>query len=168
MHSAKKKINVYPVLYALISGAVLVSAPMLATAQTASVTIGGPAVSATLALSPASGSHGTNNIFSVNVMLDTHGSSVQGVDIISLHYDPSLLEVQDEDVSAIGVQVAPGVLMQNTVFNMADSAAGTITFSQITASGGSFTGSGVLAVIRFKALSSGSAAVTFDFTQGPE
>jgi len=66
MHSAKKKINVYPVLYALISGAVLVSAPMLATAQTASVTIGGPAVSATLALSPASGSHGTNNIFSVN------------------------------------------------------------------------------------------------------
>ena len=166
MHSAKKKINVYPVLYALISGAVLVSAPMLATAQTASVTIGGPAVSATLALSPASGSHGTNNIFSVNVMLDTHGSSVQGVDIISLHYDPSLLEVQDEDVSAIGVQVAPGVLMQNTVFNMADSAAGTITFSQITASGGSFTGSGVLAVIRFKALSSGSAAVTFDFTQG--
>lgn len=161
-----EKINISRAFWALVCGAVAVSAPLFVSAQTASITIGGATASATLALSPASGSYATNDVFSVSVMLDTRGSAIQGADIISLHYDPALLEAQDEDAAVSGVQIAPGTLMQNTVFNSVNPATGTITFSQVTNSGASFTGAGVLAIARFKALAAGNAAVTFDFTVG--
>lgn len=134
-------------------------------AATASATVETQA-SATIALIPASGTYAAGDIFSANIVLDTHGSAVQGADIISLRYDPALLQAQDEDATTSGTQIAPGVLMQNTVFNVADNVAGTITFSQITASGGSFTGNGTLAIVRFKALAPGTASLTFDFTSG--
>lgn len=161
-----KKIIAGGVYAVLALGIVFLGAPLSAFAQTASVTIGGVTPVATLALSPVSGAHATNDIFSVNIMLDTHGAAAQGVDIISLRYDSALLQAQDEDSSVSGVQIAPGTLMANTVFNSVDSAASTITFSQVTNSGVSFTGSGVLATVRFKALAAGNASVTFDFTLG--
>lgn len=165
MGNAMKKIYSIALMAFAVCG-VFVGTPLFASAQTATVTIGGVTPSATLALSPASGSHATNDIFSVSIMLDTHGAAAQGVDIISLHYNPALLQVQDEDATTSGVQIAPGVLMANTVFNSADPIARTITFSQVTNSGVSFTGSGSLATVRFKALAAGNAGVTFDFTLG--
>lgn len=152
-------------LCALLCGAAMASAPLFSFAQTASVTIGG-STSATLALSPASGSYAAGDIFSVNIVLNTQGSQIQGVDIVYLNYNPAMLEVQDDDAGVAGAQIAPGALMATTALNSVDAGAGKVAFSQVTASGASYAGSGTLATVRFKALSDGTAAVTFTFTQG--
>src|SRR3989344_3159138 len=133
-------------------------------AATASVVIGGG--TATFSLSPASGSYNAGDIFSVNILLNTGGSAVQGVDVAYLNYNPALLEAQDDDSSTVGIQITAGSLMPSTLTNVADNTAGKITFSQVTDSGASYTGSGTLATIRFKALSAGTANATFDFTAG--
>src|SRR3989338_10409631 len=72
-------------------------------AATASVVIGGG--SATLSLSSASGSYSTGDIFSVNILLNTGGIAIQGVDVAYLNYNPALLEVQDDDGAVSGVQI---------------------------------------------------------------
>ena len=133
-------------------------------AATASVVIGGG--TATFSLSPASGSYSTGDIFSVNILLNTGGIASQGVDVAYLNYNPALLEAQDDDSSTVGIQITAGSLMPSTLTNIADNTAGKITFSQVTDSGASYTGSGTLATIRFKALSAGTANVNFDFTAG--
>ncbi|MBI5913296.1 hypothetical protein HY839_02545 [Candidatus Azambacteria bacterium] len=166
MRSLGKTRHIYSAVYALVCAAMIVNISSVAVAATATVVIGGSAAAATLALSPASGSYATGNIFSVNIALDTQSNPVQGVDVVYLNYNPALLEVQDDDAAVAGAQIAPGTLMATTALNSVDTAAGKIAFSQVTASGASYTGSGTLATVRFKALTSGTAAVTFDFTQG--
>lgn len=121
---------------------------------------------ATLSLSPSTGSFTAGNIFSVQIVLDTQGSLVQGVDVQYLNYNPALLEVQDENASAAGVQILPGTLMSNTQINTVDTTQGRISFSQVTTGNTSFTGSGTLATVRFRALAQGNAAATFNFTPG--
>lgn len=152
-------------LCALLCGAAMASVPLFSFAQTASVTIGG-STSATLALSPASGSYATGDIFSVNIVLNTQGSQIQGVDIVYLNYNPVLLEVQDDDAGVAGAQIAQGALMATTALNSVDAGSGRIGFSQVTTSGVSYAGSGALATVRFKALSEGTASVTFNVTSG--
>ena len=138
--------------------------PAFTYAATASVVVGGG--SATLSLSSASGSYSTGDIFFVNILLNTGGIAIQGVDVAYLNYNPALLEVQDDDGAVSGVQITAGALMPSTLTNIADNTSGKITFSQVTDSGASYTGSGTLATIRFKALSAGTANVNFDFTAG--
>ena len=139
-------------------------APGLVGAATTSIVIGGG--SATLSLSPSRGSNNAGDIFSVNILLNTGGSAVQGVDVAYLNYNPALLEAQDDDGAVAGTQITAGTLMPSTLTNPVESATGKITFSQVTDSGASYTGNGVLATIRFKTLSAGTANVNFDFTAG--
>ena len=88
------------------------------------------------------------------------------VDIRYLNYNPALLEIQDEDLTQTGIQISPGSLMPSTVANIVDASTGKISFSQITSGNTTFTGSGVLATARFKALAAGTANAVFDFTPG--
>ena len=121
---------------------------------------------ATLSLSPSSGTKSPGSIFSLDIRLDTQGALVDGVDIRYLNFNPSLLEVQDENPSVQGVQITSGVLMPQTQINSANNASGRIEFSQVAQTGQTFSGLGPLATIRFKALAAGQAPVTFNFTSG--
>jgi len=117
-----------------------------------------------LSLSPVSDQETAGSVFPVRIYLDTKGRAIDGVDI-SLNYDRANLAVADDGATA-GVQITPGVLLPNTTLNSANQSAGRISFSQITSGGTTFTGNGVLATIYFKALSEGSAPVTFNFVKG--
>lgn len=122
---------------------------------------------ATLAVSPTSNSVTVGSTFTVNIILDTTGQAVFGADIDSLHFNPTVLQVQDALSTTTGVQIAPGSLMPINEYNNVDNTNGVIQFSQTIATGGSnFTGSGILASITFQALATGTSALTFDFTVG--
>lgn len=124
------------------------------------------AFAATLSVSPSSGSYQAGNIITAQIMLNTQGASIEGVDIRYLNYDPALLEVQDENPSVAGVQIAPGTLMPNTVANSVNIALGRIEFSQVISGNATFNGSGILATARFRALAPGNASTFFNFTSG--
>jgi hypothetical protein len=121
---------------------------------------------ATLSLNPAAGAFMVGDLFDVDILLDTGNYAIDGVDIHFLNYDPNVLEVQDAHDSSPGVQILSGSLMPFTLTNSVDVTAGTIDFSQITAGGTTFTGSGVLATVTFKVIGVGSADLVFDFTPG--
>src|SRR3989344_4180243 len=114
------------------------------------------ASAATLSLSPSSQSVTVGQNFTVNVLLNAQGQAVDGVDISYLRYNPSLLQVQS---------ATAGTLMPLTLSNNF-ATQGQIQFSQVASGGSSYTGQGTLLTIAFKALSQGTANVTFDFTSG--
>lgn len=117
------------------------------------------ASAATLSVSPSSQSVNVGDTFTVSINLDTQGASVDGVDLRYLNYNPSLLQVQ-------GTKITPGSLMPMTLANTVDANNGRITFSQVSLGGNKYSGSGTLATVTFKALSSGTANLSFDYTQG--
>jgi hypothetical protein len=121
---------------------------------------------ATLILSPATGTIPPGQSINVDIMLDTQGADIDGVDIYSLHYNTSILQVVDANASVSGVQITPGSLIPLTLTNTVNSNTGVIQFSQVTTGGATFNGSGKLATITFKALAGGTSPVTFDFTLG--
>ena len=79
--------------------------------------VGVSAGAATLSVSPVSGTYNINNIFQLDILVDTQSQSIDGVDVNALNYNPAILEVQDQDPSTAGVQITPGSLMPNSVFN---------------------------------------------------
>lgn len=121
---------------------------------------------ATLSVSPSSQSVKVGDTFSVVVSLDTQGTFIDGVDFRYINYNPAVLQVQDSSASSGGVQIAPGVLMSMTLANNVDTNLGRITFSQVASGGNKYKGSGTLATITFKALSAGTANLTFNHTSG--
>jgi hypothetical protein len=108
----------------------------------------------TLALSPATQEVTVGTKFDVQIILDTAGKEIDGIDIYKLHYDPKLLSLT----------VTPGTLMTLNAFNKVEN--GTFTFSQLAQFGTKYKGSGVLATLHFTALKAGTASVTMDFTAG--
>ena len=119
-----------------------------------------------LSLTPNTTSVAPNGTFTVNVILNTSGQSSAGVDLNKLRFNPAILQVVDSNTSLPGVQIAPGTIMPTNVANTVDNTQGTITFSQLTNPGTTYTGTGTLATITFRAIASGSSNVTFDFTSG--
>jgi hypothetical protein len=124
------------------------------------------AAAATLNFNPTSGSFTAGQTFTVDVNLDTAGAAIDGVDLYKVHFSPSILQVKDMDTGTSGVQITEGTLFSQTLTNSADNSAGTITFSQLTTGGTTYTGSGKLATITFVATANGTSPVTFDFTLG--
>ncbi|MBI2063536.1 MAG: hypothetical protein HYT65_00895 [Candidatus Yanofskybacteria bacterium] len=122
------------------------------------------ASAATLVVSPSVADIIVGGTFSVNILLDTEGAEIHGVDVNALNYDPAILEVQDANGIISGVQISPGTLMPVVTYN--DVSGGRIVFSQVTNDGLTFNGQGVLVSINFTALKTGTANVTFDFTPG--
>ena len=133
----------------------------LPSAQVAQVT-----PSAALSLSPSSTSVNVNNTFTVNILLNTGGQSAYGVDVNKLRFNPAVLQVVDADAGTSGVQISPGSLMALTIINNIDNTAGTIQFSQIATPGSTYSGSGTVATVTFRAISAGSSSATFDFSLG--
>lgn len=122
---------------------------------------------ATLAVSPATQTATVGSTLTVNIVVDTAGQSAYGVDVNSLHYDPTALQVQDADAVTAGVQISAGTLMPNTTYNTVDTTNGLIKFSQVSnITGTNFTGVGTLATINFTVLKAGSTTLTFDYTAG--
>jgi len=119
-----------------------------------------------LTLDPQTETLKVGDTFPVNIMLDTAGNHIDGVDIFALHYDPTLLTVIDDSAKAKGVQITPGPILPVNAYNLVDSKSGSIKFSQLVNPGGNFMGQGVLATIHFKALSAGTAYLKFDYSQG--
>ena len=124
------------------------------------------AKAATLTLSPASQTVNVGDTLTVQVLLDTQGANIDGLDIQALNYNPYNLQLQDADQSTAGTQIQAGSLMPQTLANSVDTTNGKIVFSQITNPGSTYTGSGVLATLTFKALVAGNTKLTFDFTPG--
>ena len=119
---------------------------------------------ATLDLSSTSTSFQVGDTFEVQILLDTQGTEIDGVDIHYLNYDPSLIEVQDADSDTSGIQIEAGSLLEETVMNSVETTSGQIDFSQVTSPGTTYNGSGTLATVTFKVLAEGTTTLTFDFT----
>ncbi len=124
------------------------------------------ASAATLTLSPSSKSVNVGDTFSIDVLLDTQGQNVDGVDLQALNYNPYYLQLQDADPNTSGTQIQAGALMPSTLANSVDTTNGKIVFSQVANAGSTYNGSGKLATVTFKALVAGTANVSFDYTAG--
>ncbi len=124
------------------------------------------ASAATLSISPSSGTYSSGSTFTVNVMLNTSGAQIDGVDLRYLRFTPGVLQVVDSNPNMSGVQVTPGSLMPTTLTNTVDNAAGLITFSQVVAGGQHYTGAGTLLSITFQAVSGGTPSLSFDAVSG--
>lgn len=114
------------------------------------------AVGATLSLSPTTGTFNQGCAFSLAVNLDTGGAQTDGTDAI-LIYDPARFNV---------TAVHKGVIYQD--YPTADfSSPGTIKISGLASVGSTFSGSGVLASVDFKVLSTAptdsATIIKFDF-----
>jgi Cohesin domain len=112
--------------------------------------------SATLSISPTAKTVKVGETFTLDVVLDTAGADVDGLDFI-LNQNPRLLEV---------VKVAPVDILGSTVYNQTDAKTGRISASQVSGGGSSYRGGGTIATITFLAKGSGTANITFDFTVG--
>lgn len=121
---------------------------------------------ATLNFSPSSISVSQGQTFSVDIMLDTQGAAIDGVDIYSLRYNQSVLEVVDSNSSSSGIQITPGNLLSVTLTNTVNQSNGTIQFSQVTTGGTTYNGSGKLATITFRGISGGTSSITIDYSPG--
>lgn len=125
------------------------------------------AETATLSISAPSENYNVGDTFDADIMLDTGGVDVDGVDVYYLNYSPSLLEVQDADDGTPGVQIKKGDAFDIYVGNSVDTSAGKISIAGIVNPGGDpFNGVGKVATVTFKVLAKGKSSVNFDFTSG--
>jgi len=122
--------------------------------------------SSVLTLDPQEKEIKVGETFAINILLDTKGEPVDGVDIYSLHYDPTILSVVDDSSGKSGVQITPGEIMPLNMTNSVDPKTGTIKFSAGAAGGTNYTGNGALATIHFKGVAKGSTYLKFDFKLG--
>src|SRR4051812_14262832 len=63
---------------------------------------------ATFSLSPLSNTINQNQTFTVNVVLNTGGQSIYGIDLNKIRFNPAILQVVDADANTAGVQITPG------------------------------------------------------------
>jgi hypothetical protein len=123
-----------------------------------------PAWAASLSLSPATASKNVDDLFAVDIVLDTEGVAVSGATAI-IDYDTAKLQVQDDNSSATGVNIEPGANLTQVLTNTVDTSAGQIRYDAGNL-GASYTGRGVIATIHFKAIDVGIAQASFVFTSG--
>lgn len=121
---------------------------------------------ASLHLAPAAGSFKRGEVFKLDIVLDTGGNDIEGVDVYHLRYPKELLLVKDALPEQEGLQIEPGALFSDTVFNTAVQENGWISFSQVNKPGQYFNGTGTLASVVFEVVGTGRAELVFDFTQG--
>jgi len=115
------------------------------------------AASASLALSPSSSSVTNGQTFDVAITLNTGGANTSGTDI-SLRFDKDKLNIVD---------IRNGTIYDQYVGKNINNTTGIATISGLASSADSlFTGTGTFATITFRAVGSGTAAVTFNHTPG--
>jgi hypothetical protein len=108
---------------------------------------------ATLALSPSSGSVNSGSTISLDVMVNTGGLTIDGVDLVNLNYPADKLELQ---------KITQGANFQVTPVKQSG---GVISLVATVPPGSSgYNGNSNVATLAFKALALGTANLTFDFT----
>lgn len=118
-------------------------------------------MAASLSLSPATANKSVGETFAVDIVLDTEGAAASGATAI-LSYDTAKLQVNDDDSTGTGVNIAGGSNLTQVLTNSVDTSIGQIRYDAGNL-GASYTGRGVIATIHFKALSEGTAQVSFVF-----
>lgn len=116
------------------------------------------ALAATLSFSPSSGVLGLGCSYSFDIILDTQGVKVDGVDAV-LFYDPSNLQIALADITN-------GKIFPEYSGNFVDQVNGKINISAVAVQNKPYSGRGNLASLRFNVLSTAtqsSALVKFDF-----
>ncbi len=123
---------------------------------------------ATLSLSPSSGTYSVGDTVTLNVLLNTQGTAIDGVDLRYLNYSASYFQIIDDSAGITGTQITAGALLSSTVINSVDTTNGRISFSQVATAGTTFTNSSAqtLATIHAKVLMAGSSGFTFNFAYG--
>jgi hypothetical protein len=125
------------------------------------------AYAATLSVNPASGTRAVGETFTVDVVLSNPtAQTIDGIDLYSLNYDTSKLQVQDAEPLTAGVQIAAGAdFLNETFYNLVDTAAGRINFSRVGFGNVFFNGSSaIVAKVTFKVVASGSTNLSYSFT----
>lgn len=106
-----------------------------------------------LSLEPATASHNINEVFLVNITIETGTNIVAAADI-DMSYDPQVLSLEE---------ILPGTFFDSpTELRKEIGVPGKIYYSL-----GSLTpkqGSGIIAIISFRGLTAGTSSVTFDST----
>lgn len=112
---------------------------------------------ATLRLSPSTGNFATGGTFQVDIVLDTGGSATTGTDVY-FNYDSDVISLES---------IIEGTIYDTYIGKTINNSDGVASISGLITPGGStYTGTGTLATLQFKALKTGSANVVMDFTQG--
>ncbi len=115
------------------------------------------AASAVVSLSPAGGSFKANDSFDVNIILDSGGGKVGGVDVY-LTFNQNVLNLVD---------IENGTIFSQYVGKSINNSAGSAAISGITSNkDNAFSSSDTFATLKFKAISAGTSEVKFDFTPG--
>ena len=130
-----------------------------------SILVAQAAGNATLKVMLPSGQFEVGDIFQATIVISTQTHETDGVGIF-LNYPSDIVEVLDEDASTPGVQIEVRNLYPITVRNEVLVDQGKIILSQVTFGGQKFQGSGILAVMNFKALKPGPVPLIFDFEVG--
>lgn len=122
------------------------------------------AQSPSLLFEPSTLTVDTNEVFEVNIVVDTAGEEVGGVGAI-IHYDPQYLQVVQPSDTHTGV--AKGNLFDYYPKASFDNTKGEIYISGVVSNINTlFSGKGVLGSAAFMAMQSGSTTVVYDFTPG--
>ncbi len=109
------------------------------------------ASSATLSLSPATGTFNQGCSFSIDVILDTGGQATDGTDAV-INYDPTRFQA---------VSITNGTIYSDYPGQKIDSTNGQISISGLASPGSSgYTGTGTLATINFTVLPSAPTGLT--------
>lgn len=95
--------------------------------------------------------------FGVDIVLDTGGEEIDGIDVRFLHFDPLLLEV---------ISIQESGILSNTQINQFDNVLGTVELSQSTSPPSTYNGVDTVATITFKVKDVGSDTLSFDHTPG--
>jgi len=116
---------------------------------------------ATLSLSPQEGEYAVNKVFPVDILLNTNGFSVDGLDVY-LKYDSSALKILGKEGSYLEI----GNVFDSLTGEKIDEQTGLVKFSALSAPTKNFLGEGKVATISFKALKKSAAKVSFIFELG--
>lgn len=136
------------------------------TMNTTTALVGPQSAAGSITLSPDSGVFAVGDTFDMQVSLDTGYHDSDGTNVIIL-YDPGVLEVQDADPSADGVQVTTGDVYDSYAQNKAYPSRGEINVAPMSDVGEVFQGSGTLATITFEVVASiGNTRVEVYFQDG--
>jgi hypothetical protein len=130
----------------------------------------GPAVlPAVVRLEPASAQVAPGGLITVSVVI-SQVSNLYGADV-RLSFDSAVLAVVDADAGQSGVQLMPGPLLSTqgsgmVFLNQALNATGNITYvSFLLNPAMPFTGTGVLALVRFQGVAAGASAIAFTYAE---
>lgn len=118
---------------------------------------------ASFKLNPSTGAYGQGCNASVDIILDTEGSTTNAADII-IDYDPAKVDIVDSDGGTAGVQISPGTIFTDYFGNTVDTSTGVIRLTGASFSS-VFNSSGIFASIQFRPkTNTGTAYFTIRFT----